>query len=769
MLSGTIAWLVGTFLLRFLPILPNGLGVFLLPIALYCAWRLPRIRLVCVLLSGFLWANAYQSWIYSHLIPAELEGEDLLVEGRIVALPTRTGGAYRFDFALSQVLINNRSIAWRGKIRLRCYQCSHTLLPGAHWRFMVRLKRPRGFKNPHGFDYENWLLSQHVVATGYIKQSSNNEFIEPASWQQGIQRLRYRLQQRLRNALAEYPYAGLVEALALGVRDAIPAEQLHQLRATGTIHLVVISGLHVGLVAGVTYWLGVGVVRWFTPLTTWLAAPRIAAIFSLLVSTLYALLAGFGVPTQRAWVMVACTMGAVISGRSIAPWHILAVAALVVLIINPLSVYSNGFWMSFAAVGLIFWAVAGRCATPRSYWRSALKVQWWITLGLVPLQLFLFQQISSVAFVVNLVAVPVLSFVAVPCVLITSLLLLLDERVGAWCIPLAHAAVQLLWLPIEFGAGFTFANLPFSAVAGIWLVPALVGVVWLLAPAGVPHRSLALLLVAPLFILEPQRLPDGDFRFTLLDVGQGLSAVIQTRTHVLVYDTGPKFSTHFDAGQAVLVPFLRRLGVQEIDTLIISHADSDHVGGAASVLRGVAVQQVLASQSLPFLQVNVTMCRMGQAWQWDGVAFEILYPDLDHGLSENNRSCVLRISGAGGKVLLTGDIEKRAEQRLLTRYGDQLKADIVTVPHHGSATSSTAAFVNALAPDFALIGVGYRNRFGFPKPQVLMRYQAHDVCVLDTAQHGAVIFQVRAGSGISQPWVARRGTQRCVDAPARLD
>jgi competence protein ComEC len=443
--------------------------------------------------------------------------------------------------------------------------------------------------------------------------------------------------------------------------------------------------------------------------------------------------------------MLAVVLGGLFLRRRTSPSVLLAVALLTVLLVDPLAVMSAGFWLSFTAVAVILYVMSGELLA--NDWKEKLaawgRIQWAIAVGLLPLLLFMFQQASLSGPLANLVAIPVVEMAVIPATLLgVAGSLFLPDSLAAWPFLFAAMALELLWPLLEWLA---------RAEGGQWvqhspplwtLAAALVGSLLLLAPRGVPARWLGLVWLLPLFLVRPALPAPGEVRLTLLDVGQGLSVVAQTAGHTLVYDTGARLSARFDAGRAVIVPYLRHSGVRRVDTLIVSHGDNDHIGGSTSLRAAVPVTRVLSS--VPERLADAETCQRGQSWEWDGVRFEILHPDRESEFSGNNLSCVLRIVSPHGRVLLPGDIAARAERALLQGREGQLAAEVLVVPHHGSKSSSTESFLDAVRPRVALLPVGYRNRYHHPHPTVVARYVERGIRLEDSATAGAISLRLEA-------------------------
>ncbi len=667
----------------------------------------------------------------------------MLIEGYIAEIPQKTERGVRFTFDVTDATRDEREVKIPNRILLNSYTRDRRFGVGEHWRFVVRLKRPHGFQNPGGFDYEGYLFGNGIRATGYIRRAEQPGGLLRHSPVYAIDRLRQGLGNRIRQLLAQHELVGIVVALANGDRRGITDAQWNTLRRTGTNHLMAISGLHIGLVAGfvffLTRWLwalsGTTVLRW--------PAPKVAAVAALVAALVYAALAGFSVPTQRAMIMLAVAMGAVLLQRRLPPTYLLAIALMLVLFHDPLSVMGAGFWLSFAAVAVIVLFIHGRTGA-RIDWRRLGYLQWGIALGLLPLMLVFFQQVSLVGPLANLVAVPVFGLLVVPLTLLGAVgLFFLPAALSGFIFQAALWPLALVWAMLEYLAGLPY-SLWVQHSPGYWaLACGLIGTAMLLAPAGWPARWLGAVWLLPTFLLRPPAPATAEIWFTLLDVGQGLSAVVRTQTHTLVYDTGPRFSARFDTGRAVVVPYLRSQGIHRIDTLIISHGDNDHIGGAQSVLETLEVVRVLSS--VPARLSNAHACRRGQRWRWDGVDFAILHPPAGSSLRGNNASCVLRVASPYGNVLLPGDIEAKAERELVAHERSQLNASVLVVPHQGSKTSSTEPFVEAVLPQLALFPVGYRNRFGHPHADVKQRYLIHGAQSYESPMHGAVEIRLRRG------------------------
>jgi competence protein ComEC len=724
----------GAALVQQLPALPGAWAYAALALLLAGSLRV-RWTGAAAAVFGILWAMGYAELRLGASLPVAAERLQAEVEGRILTIPEAMDRGVHFDFAIDRVLAPENA-KLPARVRLSWYDERAAPKAGESWHLKLSLRRPRGMLNPGGFDYEQWLFAQNIRAVGYVRDSRDNRrldeqgaanFWPPQVWRQAIY-------DRLSAALAGSPVAGLIEALTMGADDGITQEQWEVLRRTGTTHLIAISGSHVGLVAAVAFFLTrwlcarLGVLRW--------PPPRIAAMAGFAAALLYSALADFAIPTQRALVMIAVAMGAVALQRNLNPTHVLAAAALAVVLYDPMAVTAPGFWLSFGAVALIAYGIAGRVA-PITGWRALARINWVTALGLAPLLLLFFRQVSLVSPLANLLAVPVLGTLLVPVCLSGALLLPIVPDAGEALLRLAEFILAWFWPALERLSALPLAQWN-HAEPPFWTIPlALLGTLLLLAPRGIPARWLGLVLLLPGGAWQPERLPPGEFRLVVLDVGQGLASVVETRHRALVFDTGPRLGPNFDMGRAVIEPYLRRQGIGRIDVLVVSHGDLDHIGGARSVLTRFPVGTAYTSVPEQMPAFAAVPCAAGQRWTWDGVAFEMLGP-VGKSDKENDNSCVLRVQGQGGSALLTGDIERTAEHLLVGRYGGQLRSDVLVVPHHGSNTSSTAEFLEAVRPRCALFPLGYLNRFGFPHRAVLARFGAIGTELRDTAAGGAL-------------------------------
>lgn len=745
------------------PDLPNGalFGV-LLCAGFLCCQKSQRIALPAALMLGMSWGVLDAQTRIAEVLPQALEGADFWVTGEVRGLPQRHARAQQFNFWVREScfeLIPSRCQSsqslFSDRLILLNYYGDADIEPGQVWRWRVRLNQPHGFANPGGFDYEAWLLMQGFAAKGYVRITPFNEHLGQSwAW---LDNARYRLRAALVAALEGRANVGSLLALIMGDRSLISDEQWALFSATGTNHLIVISGLHVGFVALLCFGLGNGLARLSPRLLHRVAAQQVGAFCAITGASAYALLAGFSLPTQRAVVMLSIFMGAQLLSREFPRSFSFWLAMSVVLILNPMSPVGAGFWLSFTAVATLLFALGSYqsiahdgkndmttvSSRVRALWRNWVRPQWVVFIGLSAPLLLWTQQLSILSPVANIVAIPLVSLLIVPLALLATCLLSLAPSLAVWLLGVADRMVTVLQ------AGLSLIS-TLSGDIGVWQ-GALSGVVvtvmsiaacgLLLMPKAWPGKGLMPLFLLPLLWPATNVLPVGRVQLWVLDVGQGLAVLIRSKNHVLLFDTGPAFSGSFDAGSGVILPFLRQQGVQHIDHLVISHGDNDHQGGMAAIVEGISVGNITVSSAPPGV-FGFSFCHTGQAWEWDGVHYEFLMPQANAPYLGNDSSCVLRIDTGGHSALLTGDIESSGEQTLLSLSGERLQSTVLIAPHHGSASSSSAEFVAAVQASAVVYSAGYRSQFAHPAPQVSALYAALGVCAWNTALSGALLFEL---------------------------
>jgi competence protein ComEC len=734
MIKTAISFTLGCLLFLQLSSLPDSVWLWVMIVSAIVLLIFAKTRLLAYFLLGGFWALIQATSVLNDRLLPELAGKDVTITGIIASVPVHSSQTIRFEFTPDKIA----DVVLPHKLRLNWYKpLPLTLGAGERWQLTVRLKQIHGMANPASFDYEGWLFQQRINATGYVRNHNDNKRLNAAPFY-SINALRQKLLAKLNSHLNSSPQLGLIQGLTTGIRDNISLSQWQTLRLSGTNHLLAISGLHIGLAAAIGFFS----VRWLWSRRAknllLLPAMEAAAIAGFFAALFYAALAGFAIPTQRALIMVATVMIAVLIRRPVAPSHVLAFSLLLVLIWDPFAVLSAGFWLSFSAVAIILFTSQNRFPSPRWQW---LKIHTLIAFGLTPLLLLFFMQTSLIAPIANIIAVPFISLIIVPLLLLASLMLWLYEPVASVLLHLADTLLTLFWPLLEYLADLPYSHWTVPHLPFYYYLAVVIGTLLLLSPRGFPAKWLGVIGLFPLLLFNSVRPEQGEYWFTLLDVGQGLAAVVQTKDHTLVFDAGPKYSDSFNAGTAIVLPFLQEQAIESIDTLIISHADNDHIGGAKPLMKNIAVNNVLTSipnHKLP----DALPCLSGQSWQWNEVYFAMLYPtDQDSG-SENNLSCVLKVSNNTGSVLLTGDIENEAEQQLVLRHGNELHSTILVAPHHGSKTSSSTAFIDAVQPEIVLFPVGYHNRYHFPAKTITERYRKRHISQYNSADHGAIQFKM---------------------------
>ncbi len=698
-----------------------------------------------------------------------LEGRDVRITGVVAAMPQRNEDGLRFRFDVESATAGGAEIKLPPRIYLSWYngpiaqmaqgspeaferqRQSADLRAGERWQLSARLKSPHGGSNPHGFDFELWLWEQGLQATGYVRAGPKD--VAPQrlarTWAYPVERARQQVRDRIFEHVSDKKIAGVIAALVVGDQNAIDRADWDVFRAAGVAHLMSISGLHVTMFAWCAMLLTGALWRRSERLCLALPAPTAGLLGGVALATLYALFSGWGVPSQRTVLMLAA-VGLLRMGVRRWPWpHVWLLACAVVVLADPWALMQAGFWLSFVAVGVLFATGVGQVNEPLQHpadtlrtsvlakLGSLLREQWVVTLALTPLTLLLFGQVSIVGLLANLLAIPWVTLV------VTPLAMLGVAIAPVWS--LAALAMDALSMFLRLLVSLPFATLS-MAQAPVWAGAAGVAGGMLLAMRlPWPMRLMGLPLLLPVLLWQPARPLQGEFELLAADIGQGNAVIVRTAQHALLYDSGPKFSRESDAGHRVLVPLLRALDVK-LDTVVLSHRDADHTGGAVAVLT-MQTQAKLLSSIEPEHDIQAlrkaTRCEAGQRWQWDGVDFEILHPnaqDYARGARSNAMSCVLKISNARQSALLAGDIEKDQEAALAAS-GVNLKADVLLVPHHGSKTSSSAVFLDAVQPKIGLLQIGYRNRFGHPAAPVLERYQERNIALFDSPRCGAATWR----------------------------
>lgn len=722
-------------------------GVIALLFRRASTWLKPLSILCLCFITGFSWGLYRAHQLLAANLPIALEREDIWVEGRIISLVNTNSRRVRFVLQVGNAATTSSFskpyTQFPKKAQISWYRPPawvRALGTGDFLQLHVRLKRPRGFANPGGFDYQLWQLRRGIGAVGYVRKHADNQ----------LDKARRRLSVRghlsrwlSRQSLAQ---GNLMQALLLGDRTNIKPEEWALLQQTGTNHLIAISGLHIGMVAGFAYFLGLWIGRvltTFTPIRAQSAGFFVAALCAIS----YAALAGFSLPTERALVMLLLMQWCFWRGRPCSGANIYYSTVLLIVALDPVAIFDAGFWLSFGAVGALIMAGGGRLRVKKTLWQRFGHAQWVVFIGLfIPLVL-IYQQVSIVAPLANFIAIPLVSLCVLPALLLAAVFSFIGAPLSDLFLWFADFGLTGLWwwlnilsnaeAQLSIPITFDWAMAPSSKFL------ALLAALGLLLPRGLGLRPLALAGLVVVLLLPPQKSPP--LAMTILDVGQGLAVVIRAGPYTLVYDTGPFYSEHFNAGGGIVAPFLRQHGIHKIDVLIVSHAHTDHSGGASGLLKQVDVKQLYLGEPLARMQwpahVAMADCTEGAQWQWQSVKFILLPTPKEFWVDGNNSSCVLWVEYQGHQLLLTGDIERDMETYLLDSTLLKGQAiEVLVAPHHGSKTSSSKDFIQALNPAHVVFSTGYKNRHGHPHKQVVKRYQKQGSVLYNTAHMGALEF-----------------------------
>jgi len=770
----TLAFLAGIITLSFqsqlLPLASFLVLILFTPLLLF---RKKIIILLFWYSAGFIWATVIAYYSLSNKIPTELEGKDIVVTGVISTIPEKIGRRTRFELVLDSVIYKNKSYISPRKIRLNWYGKSPILKPDDKWQLVVRLKKPFGYQNSGGFDYEAWMFQNKIDAKGYVRKSKLNILLqENKSWL-SFTRARYELKQKI-HKINHSVYRSIILALLIGDKSEIKDKQWQVFRKTGTSHLIAISGLHIGLIAGLVFFMSRWLWGFYSNGVEIIPSPKVAALCAIVAAVIYSALAGFSLPTQRALIMLCVIMVSILFDIRAQSWKTLSIALLLVLVLSPFSVMNPGFWLSFCAVGIILYFSKMKNISELKFVSTLYSwslIQIVIAVGLIPFVLLFFGETSIISPIANFIIVPVFSFIVVPITFIAGCILFVSPTVSGLLFSVVVFVLDKTWIFLEYLATLNFSTVRIDFLSNIAFVLACVGVTLIFLPKKFPAKYLTPIFFLPLLFFKPESPEFGTAKMTLLDVGQGLAVVIQTEHHVLVFDTGPRFSNSFNTGKTVVVPFLKSKGISQVNYLIISHGDNDHIGGVKSVVDLINVNSILTSVPTKVVamikssnqKVPVELCNSDLQWHWDGVEFRFIHPSPQTTLKDNDASCVLQISSGQNTILLTGDIEAKAEQEIVDdselNSGLNLLSTILVAPHHGSKTSSTQLFLDKVRPKYVLYAVGYRNRYRFPADVVSKRYKNLGAIEYSTSNNGAIVF-ILSAKEIKKPELYRESHRR---------
>jgi len=739
------AFFLGTCLSLILTELPQGIPlIFLCVVTVILCVLGVRWRAPACFIAGFIWiCFSAQSFLDSSF-PSEYERIDFIASGEVVDLPSSRQGNVRFRFKVNSVVNRNLSVLVGQHLQISCYRCLYKIRAGERWRLTLRAKRPHGYASWGAFDYEKYLFRHRIVAKGYVRPKGENQRLGVSAF--SIHQWRQSLLEEIQSIVGNGSAGNIISALALGVKSGFDNQQQMVFQSTGVNHLMAISGLHVGLVFfGASFLLRYFLSPAASVFEYW-PRQKLVLLPALVVACLYAALAGFSVSTQRALIMLIVFVLSKFLVRNAHLTRVLLIAIVVLILIDPFAILDVGFWLSCSAVAIIAlsasYAQVGGIDSNASVSLNLPRLQGALWLGMLPLGVIFFGKISLVSPLVNLLAVPLFCTVLIPATLLSVFILSVGfEFLGSWCLRSLSYGFEYVFQALEFISRLEYSKIHVTPI--VWWQWLLFLIVVMSFLFSFRIRFLvAGLFIAALLISCATSLEDDELQVSLLDVGQGLSLVIQTKNSVTVYDTGPRYGTGFTAAEAVLLPFLRQRGIHRIDTLVISHADNDHIGGLETLQEAFQIDHIITSRIDKVTEAQE--CVAGQTWVYDRTQFSVISPQADTPVGSNNRSCVIMLEHLGTKVLLSGDIEKQVERFLVRNYSGLLSADILLVPHQGSKTSSTEQFLKAVSPNLAMLAAGYQNHYGHPHESVIQRYQANNIEVLSTIDHGSILLKINS-------------------------
>ncbi len=744
-----IAGAIGIASASFFSKLPEPIWLLLLFIPFLLSFKHKNSVLLGALCLGLCWGLGYGIFAMQQRLPIDIEGIDVNINGQVVGLVSVSGRVQRFEFKVldSSHNGNNAVLSDVKIIRLSWYQTKRKISSGEFYNLIVRLKKPHGFSNPGGFNYETWLFQKGIAATGYVRQAQQITTYKNNYWNISthIDVIRSKFSDQLSDNQLNYANAGIMKALLIGVKNDIDKNLWQLFTKTGTNHLFVISGLHVGFVAMCAWWLVILLSRILLFGSPPIAAQQMAAIGALLVSFIYCMMAGFSLPTQRALIMLVVMLAGKIFKIQTDVWTGYCLALLLVLLLDPLAVQMAGFWLSFGAVGALLYGYSSYCSNKGFWWRWG-RPQWVVFVAFIPVLIWLFAQFSLVSPVVNLVAIPLVGFVIVPLCLLGGLLMMINISLAMpflWCAD--KCLTYLIWI-MEYFAQWPNILIQ-TRISEFQLVLALIGVLLLLSPRGLPMRRVGFIPLLLFLLPINNELEIGEYRATILDVGQGLAIVIETQNRTVIYDVGAKYSDNFNAVDAAVMPYLKYHNIKNLDLVVISHKDNDHAGALPYLLQSMSITNLISGSVLNLKdRVFTDNCPENKIWHWDEVTFHLMRANKALWTNENNRSCVLKVSNDYNGLLIPGDIDTNAEFDLISRMGKSLQADVLIAPHHGSNTSSSQKFIDTVKPKIVIYSAGYRNRYKHPRKIVMQRYSQHGIEQLNSASSGAVIITATTDS-----------------------
>ncbi|MBT3203582.1 MAG: DNA internalization-related competence protein ComEC/Rec2 [Gammaproteobacteria bacterium] len=708
-----------------------------LPFCLFVAYINPQLRIIGLLLSSFLWTTAAIYWQLDHRLSTELNNKRLIVVGEVINIPRTSPISTNFLFKPISFNISTNNLP--EKVKLNWRNAPDGLAPGQIWQLKLKLKQPHGYQNPGGFDYERWMFARGIQATGYVVKSAENSLLDEKSF--SLNAIRQVVKQHIENSCLNCKNTGLIQALAIGFRGEISHQTRTLLNKTGTAHLIAVSGLHIGIVAAVFY--SLGMLLW----TKFFSAGRLkqkelALFLGWLAGLSYSLLSGFDLPAQRAMLMLTVVLVSLFVRSPFNLLNSIQAALVLIIIVSPLAVLTESFWLTFSALMIIaFGSFLLKRETSR--FKQLVIIQLLFSILFIPLSIFIFGQIHSASLLANLLAVPLVSFIIVPFNFILLIFFWLPQNLLNILYGFLDNLLSLLtgYLKLLLNNGFQAIQV---AELDEWKLILLCALFLLiLLPKGLISRAFLLFLIAPVIYWKIPGQAADELKMTVLDVGMGTSVILQTSHHSLIYDFGPGNKFGYSLGEWVVLPFLLNEGISKPDRIVISHADQDHSGGYFALMDDYESVPLYSGtpgeiiKKFPELS-KVLNCHTTQSWIWDGVKFEFISNQPDLSASENDRSCVLKVTFNTNSFLIAGDIELNQELALIKTNQLDLKADVLVAPHHGSLTSSSAAFIQAVSAQHIIFTTGFLNRWKFPRPEVVQRYVKSGSKVMQTDKTGAI-------------------------------
>ncbi len=739
-----ILFFLGTLasaLLKKMPSTIYFIVVVLIGLILLIQKKNKKLKYLAIPLFGFIYALVHAKLILNGSLPKAMEDRPILIEGYIISIPTTQRQLTTFKFRMTTLSGKKVSTS----LQASYYRCPHPLKVGQAWRFEAKLRGIHSLRNPGCVDQEKQYFYQGILAKANILTSKQNHQLNLVNGHVPLERVRQFIFERLERTFKQHELYGILLALTLGITHQISAQQWQVFRATGTNHLVAISGLHIGLAASCFAKLAAWI--WgripFGPLV--IPIPYISAFAGIISATIYSLLAGFSASTQRALLMISFLVLATSSKRRSTSTSAVCFSLGVILLFEPLAYLSMSFWLSFIAVGLLIYGLNNRIAHS-GLWIKWGKPQWVVSLGMMPTLYLVFANMTLLSIPANIIAIPWFSFLVIPCFLVGVIIFLLFEKLGKWLIEIGFYLLSLMWVVLQKIS--TYHQLIFQGTfeKSMTAVFTHLATYLTLLPTGLFSRVLTLAWWLPSLWPSQTLLVDKQVQLVVFDVGQGLATLIRTKNHVLIFDTGAKMSDDYDMGKAVILPYLERMRIKKIDILTVSHGDNDHIGGAESLLEKVPITKIYTSVPARFKNRAAMFCKENTTWNWDGVNFIFISPPANLRLSGNNASCVLKIANGKQGILLTGDIEQEAENILVERHASILPATILVVPHHGSKTSSSPRFLASVMPEYAIFSAGYLNRYHHPRPEIINRYSRWHSKIFNTITGGAITMTLSPNS-----------------------